>query len=76
VTIGEINGVDIVTDIPAYLLISSNRDPIASIVHSTYPNILDCTSDISYFQDRAILAPKNSIVEHINECMLDLIAGE
>jgi len=33
-------------------------------------------SDISYFQDRAILTPKNTIVEQINEYMLDLIPGE
>lgn len=33
-------------------------------------------SDISYFEDRAMLAPKNTIVDQINEYMLDLIPGE
>jgi len=33
-------------------------------------------SDISYFQYRAILAPKNSLVEQINDYVLKLIPGE
>jgi len=75
-TVGQSNDVDISTTIPSDLLISSNGDPIASIVQSTYPNVIDSLNDISYFQDRAILAPKNTIVEQINEYMLDLIPGE
>jgi ATP-dependent DNA helicase PIF1 len=31
---------------------------------------------ITYFQSRAILAPKNSIVDTINNYVLDLIPGE
>jgi len=75
-TIGESNEVDISTCIPPDLLLPSNGDPLASVVQSTYPNVLDSMSDINYFQDRAILAPKNTIVEQINEYMLDLIPGE
>jgi len=33
-------------------------------------------SDITYFQDKAILALKNSIVDQINSYMLDLILDE
>ncbi|CAJ2637477.1 unnamed protein product [Trifolium pratense] len=33
-------------------------------------------NDITYFQNRAILAPKNSIVDTINDYMLNLIHGE
>jgi ATP-dependent DNA helicase PIF1 len=65
-TIGESNDVDISTGIPSDLLMSSNGDP----------NVLDSMSDITYFQDRDILAPKNSIVDQINEYMLDLVPGE
>jgi len=32
--------------------------------------------DISYFQIRAILAPKNPVVEEINDYILDLLSGE
>ncbi|AES69479.1 PIF1-like helicase [Medicago truncatula] len=40
---------------------------------NTYPNLLEDMSNIDYFQNRAILAPKNSIVDRINEYVLDLI---
>jgi ATP-dependent DNA helicase PIF1 len=33
-------------------------------------------TDITYFQDKAILTPKNSIVKQINDYMLDLIPSE
>jgi len=33
-------------------------------------------SNIDYFQNRAILAPRNSIVDRINEYVLDLLPGE
>ncbi|KEH25468.1 PIF1-like helicase [Medicago truncatula] len=42
----------------------------------TYPNLLDGMTDISYFQDKAILAPTNSIVDQIKDYMLDLMPGE
>jgi hypothetical protein len=53
-----------------YLLTSG--DPLASIVSNTYPNLLEDMSNIDYFQNRAILASKNSIVDRINEYVLDL----
>jgi len=33
-------------------------------------------SDITYFQNRAILTTKNSIVEKIKDYMLDMVPGE
>jgi len=45
------------------MLIKNSGDPIASIVNSTYPSLLVNMSDISFFQDRAILAPTNDIVD-------------
>jgi len=75
-TIGESNDVDISTCIPSDLLLPTNGDPLAAIVQSTYPNVLDSTSDINYFQNMAILTPKNTIVDQINEYKLDLIPGE
>jgi len=62
--------------VPADLLIQSSGNPLASIVESTYPNWIEKMSDIEYFQNRAILTTKNSIVEKINEHMLDMILGE
>jgi len=60
------------TFLPVYLY----RVHVQSIVDNTYPNMLDSMTDISYFQDKAILAPTNSIVDQINDYMLDLMPGE
>lgn len=75
-TIGEINDVDISVVIPSDLLIPSSGNPIASIVDSTYPNLLGNIGKAEYFQSKAILAPKNTIVEQVNDYVLDLIPGE
>ncbi|XP_024636431.1 ATP-dependent DNA helicase PIF1 [Medicago truncatula] len=75
-TIGEINDVDISVVIPSDLLIPSSGNPIASIVDSTYPNLLGNIGKVEYFQSKAILAPKNAIVEQVNDYVLDLIPGE
>uniref|UniRef100_A0A494G8U4 ATP-dependent DNA helicase n=1 Tax=Solanum lycopersicum TaxID=4081 RepID=A0A494G8U4_SOLLC len=74
--IGEDNEVDKTIALPSDLLIESAGDPLAAIVESTYPNILESMSDISYFLNRAILTTKNSIVEKINDYMLDMVPGE
>jgi len=74
--IGDDNDDDLELDIPSDLLIPNSGDPLASIVESTYPQLLQNMNDITYFQNRAILAPKNSIVDTINDYMLDLIPGE
>lgn len=75
-SVGESNDVDIHVDIPPDLLLQSNGDPIATIVNITYPNLLQNLDDLSYFQNRAVLAPKNSIVDEVNNYMMDLIPGE
>nr|ABN05814.1 Translation factor [Medicago truncatula] len=47
----------------------STKNSIATIVEITYPSILDSMTDIAYFQDKAILTTKNSIVKQINDYM-------
>ncbi|CAJ2668956.1 ATP-dependent DNA helicase PIF1-like [Trifolium pratense] len=74
--IGDDNDDDLKLDIPSDLLIPSSGDPLASIVESTYPQFLQNMNDIKYFQNRVIVAPKNSIVDTINNYMLNLILGE
>ncbi|CAJ2631977.1 unnamed protein product [Trifolium pratense] len=74
--VGEDNDVDISVQIPDDLLIKSAGDSLTSIVYSTYPSFLDNMNDLSFFQDRAILAPKNDIVDKINDYMLGLIPGD
>lgn len=68
--------VDISVQIPDDFLIKSSGDSLASIVCSTYPSFLDNMNDLSFFKDRAILAPKNDDVDKINDYMLSLIPGD
>ena len=56
--IGQQNDMDISVHIPPELLIQSSGDHVASIMDITYPNLLESMHDISYFQNRVILAPK------------------
>jgi hypothetical protein len=51
---------------PRDLLIPTTGDPMADIVNSTYPNMLHNLHDPSFFCNRAILAPKNAIVDSVN----------
>jgi ATP-dependent DNA helicase PIF1 len=68
--------VDILLRVLDDLLIPSYGDPLASIVNSTYPDLLRNMDNQSYFKDRAILAPTNAIVEQINDYILDLMPGD
>ncbi|KAL6514700.1 hypothetical protein OROGR_020279 [Orobanche gracilis] len=62
--------------LPDDIIIKDAKNPIASIVESTYPSILQNMSDPKFFQERAILAPTNEMVEKINEYILSLMPGE
>ena len=62
--------------IPDDLLIHNSCDHIASIVDCIYPSLLTNMHDESFFQNRAILTPKNSIVEDINDYIFSLILDE
>ncbi|XP_058784536.1 uncharacterized protein LOC131659346 [Vicia villosa] len=75
-SIGETNDENITINIPNNFLIPSFGDPLAAIVQNTYPNLFQNMSDQTFFQDRAILAPKNIIVDSINDYMLDLVSGK
>ncbi|XP_052622067.1 uncharacterized protein LOC128127551 [Lactuca sativa] len=45
-------------------------DPIGSLIEFLYPLILEKYSSTNYFQERAILAPKNEVVQEINDSLL------
>ncbi len=61
---------------PDDIVIRNATKPMESIVNSTYPSLLDHVGDGAYFQDRAILAPTNEVVEEINEYVMSLLPGE
>jgi ATP-dependent DNA helicase PIF1 len=75
-SIGDADDECMTVQVPEELLINGFDDPLAAIVESTYPNLLENINDPSFFQSRAILTPKNVIVDAVNEYILDLIPGE
>lgn len=75
-SIGEENDEDIKVSIPEDLRIHCSSDPIAAIVECIYPSLLANMHDFEFFQDRAILTPKNVTVDEINAFVLSLMPGE
>ncbi|GKD13019.1 ATP-dependent DNA helicase PIF1-like protein [Tanacetum coccineum] len=73
---GEENDGEVEIDVLEEILIDHADDPVASIVYFTYPNILDNIHYPSYFKERAILAPRNKVVDNINEHLLDKFPRE
>ncbi|XP_054795045.1 uncharacterized protein LOC129300500 [Prosopis cineraria] len=74
--VGESNDGIVDIEIPSEILITSYKDPLAAIVSSTYPDLLDNLSNTAYFNDRAILAPTLECVNQINEFMCGILPGE
>ncbi|XP_076929273.1 uncharacterized protein LOC143593561 [Bidens hawaiensis] len=74
--VGGPNVGEAVIDIPDDLLILNSVDPMGDLIRFVYPNILDRFNELTYFQNRALLAPLNEVVQEINERMLDLFPGE
>ena len=62
--------------IPDDLLISQSSDPVSDLIAFVYPSLLDNIHIPTYFQDRAILAPKNEVVQEINDRLLLMFPGE
>ncbi|KAL2894082.1 ATP phosphoribosyltransferase [Bienertia sinuspersici] len=62
--------------IPEDLLLEGLGDPIDLAVAEVYPNFLQRYTDLLYLQQRAILAPKNEMVDKINVHILSMIPGE
>ncbi|XP_076913790.1 uncharacterized protein LOC143572535 [Bidens hawaiensis] len=63
-------------DIPDDLLIKDPVDPLSKLFDFVYPDILPNYEKQHYFQDRAILAPTNEIVDEINDNLLKFFPGD
>lgn len=74
--LGGPNKGEVSIDVPEEILIDAADDPIASIIDFTYPNMLDNIHDPAYFQEKAILAPTNELVDTINDHLLANFLGE
>ncbi|XP_076902818.1 uncharacterized protein LOC143557694 [Bidens hawaiensis] len=49
--------------IPDDLLIKDSLDPMSDLIDFVYPSMLDRFNDLTYFQERALLAPLNDVVQ-------------
>ncbi|XP_076898142.1 uncharacterized protein LOC143551635 [Bidens hawaiensis] len=74
--VGGPNDGESIVKIPNDLLILNSLDPIGDLIQFVYPNMLDRFNKVTYFQDRALLAPLNEVVQVINERMLALFLGD
>ncbi|XP_010687058.1 uncharacterized protein LOC104901205 [Beta vulgaris subsp. vulgaris] len=73
---GGPNDGEAVIEVAKDILIDPGLDPISTIVDSTYPNLHDHIWEAKYFQERAILASTNEIVEIVNDHVLYTIHEE
>uniref|UniRef100_A0A0R0L851 ATP-dependent DNA helicase n=1 Tax=Glycine max TaxID=3847 RepID=A0A0R0L851_SOYBN len=74
--IGNQNDGYATVEIPEYLLITEDNDPIDAIVRSTFPDLYQHHNNPKFFKCRAILASTNETVEEVNDYILSLIPGE
>ncbi|XP_035842141.1 uncharacterized protein LOC110924548 [Helianthus annuus] len=74
--LGGRNDGEAVIDIPQELLITESTNPIGNLINFVYPSILESFNDPNYFQERAILAPKNDVVHEINDTLLAMFPGD
>ncbi|XP_024004895.1 ATP-dependent DNA helicase PIF1-like [Eutrema salsugineum] len=74
-TINDDGSGEAVIDIPNDLLIKDCKDPIKTIVKEIYGSSFSKKTDPKFFQDRAILSPRNDDVDTINDYMLSKLSG-
>nr|GFA50820.1 hypothetical protein [Tanacetum cinerariifolium] len=74
--LGEANDGEVSIDVPEELLIDAVDDPVTSIIDFNYPNLLNNINNPSYFQEKAILAPTNEVMDTINDHLLNKFPGE
>ncbi|XP_024964959.1 uncharacterized protein LOC112505235 [Cynara cardunculus var. scolymus] len=70
--VGSVNDGEALVDVPHDLLITDSTDPISMLIEFVYPSILVNINNLSYFQERAILALEHEIVQEINDRLLSL----
>nr|GEV47941.1 hypothetical protein [Tanacetum cinerariifolium] len=74
--LGEANDGEVLIDVSEELLIYAVNDPVTSIIDFTYPNLFNNINNPLYFQEKAILAPTNEVVDTINDHLLNKFLGE
>nr|GEY15532.1 hypothetical protein [Tanacetum cinerariifolium] len=74
--LGEANDGEVSIDVLEELLIDAVDDPVTSIIDFTYLNLLNNINNLSYFQEKAILAPTDEVVDTINDHLLNKFPKE
>ncbi|XP_021998381.1 ATP-dependent DNA helicase PIF1-like [Helianthus annuus] len=74
--LGGPNDGEVEIEIPDDLLILDAVNPISSLIAFTYPDMQKFLCNSNYFQQRAILAPTNEVVDSINTELLNSMPGE
>ncbi|XP_076947749.1 uncharacterized protein LOC143619789 [Bidens hawaiensis] len=73
--VGGPNHGEVQIDIPHDILIKDSVDPTSALIEFVYPSILQNYKK-DFFHERAILAPKNEVVQEINDMFLARFPGE
>ncbi|KAL9299437.1 putative DNA helicase Pif1 [Arabidopsis thaliana] len=76
--VSEPNDGEVLIDIPEELLIKDANDPIEAITKAVYGDLdlLQPNNDPKFFQQKAILCPRNTDVNTINDIMLEKLNGK
>ncbi|XP_076922526.1 uncharacterized protein LOC143584331 [Bidens hawaiensis] len=62
-------------EIPHDLLIKDSLYPLSDLIEFVYPDILSNYKNKEFFEERAVLAPTNEVVQQINDRLLDMLPG-
>ncbi|WVZ88360.1 hypothetical protein U9M48_034890 [Paspalum notatum var. saurae] len=62
--------------IPKDLILQRGENEMEAIVNSTYPELTLKYNNIAYLEERAILCPRNEMVDEINSYVMSQIPGE
>ncbi|XP_076927879.1 uncharacterized protein LOC143591598 [Bidens hawaiensis] len=62
--------------IPEDLLIKDSLDLMSDLIDSVYPSMLARFNDLTYFQEWALLAPLNDVLQEINDRILAYFPGQ
>jgi ATP-dependent DNA helicase PIF1 len=74
--VGGMNEGEALIQIPEDLLIKNNVDPVSELIQFVYPSIFENFDNSNFFHERAILAPRNDVVQEINDRLLSTFPGQ
>ncbi|XP_076943263.1 uncharacterized protein LOC143613447 [Bidens hawaiensis] len=69
--LGGPNDGEATISIPEDLLLKDSLDHMSDLIDFVNPSMLDRFNDLTYFQERAFLAPLNDVVQEINDHSID-----